>query len=67
MRNLLVLILVCKIFVLGAGNNNAVEKNITDWLKNKRLISMSQSTNPQIGFLGENYITIIADNDKSEE
>ena len=59
MKNLLILLLVCKMFDFGfvAGSSSAkTEKNITEWLKDKKVVSVTQS-----GAYLSGVITIIAE------
>ncbi len=46
MKNLWILLLVCKIFQFGAYSGigeTKLEKNINDWIKDKKVISVTQS------------------------
>jgi len=59
--NLLLLLIVCRLFVFDQGNIKATQININEWIKDKEVISVTQSSSTIQHGLFYTCITIIAE------
>jgi hypothetical protein len=60
MKYLFIFILVCRVFSWGPEGANGITPEINQWLRDKKIVSVSQTTSTHPHEM--TYLTIIAEN-----